>query len=206
MVDTGPTTPPIIIKKYANRRLYNTDTSSYITLEHLAQMVRENREFKVVDAKTGDDITRTVLTQIIVEEEAQGKNMLPISFLRQLISMYGDSMQALMPQYLEASMEAFRRNHEQFRKALEGAFSTGAFGPFEQIAKQNMAMFEAAAGMFGAKAPSEPARKAQAATAASAAARPAAEPAADEGATRDELALLKEQMAELQRRLDKLGK
>lgn len=196
MVDTGSTPPPIIIKKYANRRLYNTDTSSYITLEHLAQMVRENREFKVVDAKTGDDITRTVLTQIIVEEEAQGKNMLPISFLRQLISMYGDSMQTLMPQYLEASMEAFRRNHEQFRKALEGAFSSGAFGPFEQIAKQNMAMFEAAAGMFTGKTPqAETPRKPQ-----------PPEPKPEEVPTRDELAELKAQMAELQKKLDKLVK
>lgn len=203
MVDTGAKPQPIIIKKYANRRLYNTETSSYITLENLAHMVRQNREFKVVDAKTGDDITRTVLTQIIVEEEAQGKNMLPVSFLRQLISMYGDSMQALMPQYLDASMDAFRRNQEQFRKALEGAFGTGAFGPFEQIAKQNMAMFEAAAGMFtGQPAKPEDAREADPS--------PKAEPEPDQRAdarqSRDELAELKAQMAELQNRLDKLTK
>lgn len=197
MVDNDPQTPPIIIKKYANRRLYNTETSSYITLENLAQMVRQNREFKVVDAKTGDDITRTVLTQIIVEEESQGKNMLPISFLRQLISMYGDSMQALMPQYLDASMEAFRRNQEQFRKALEGAFGTGAFGPFEQIAKQNMAMFEAAAGMFTGQSKQDAAKP-----------EPARKPEPEETAktSRDELAELKSQMAELQNRLDKLTK
>lgn len=212
MVDTGPQTPPIIIKKYANRRLYNTETSSYITLENLAQMVRQNREFKVVDAKTGDDITRTVLTQIIVEEESQGKNMLPISFLRQLISMYGDSMQALMPQYLDASMDAFRRNQEQFRKALEGAFSTGAFGPFEQIAKQNMAMFQAAAGMFTGQAPKtdaapgpeaeKPEPKAEPRT--ETVAEPQNEPAP--AASRDELAELKAQMAALQNRLDKMTK
>lgn len=198
MVETGPQTPPIIIKKYANRRLYNTETSSYITLETLAQMVRQGRDFKVVDAKTGDDITRTVLTQIIVEEEAQGKNMLPVSFLRELIAMYGDNMQALMPQYLDASMEAFRRNQEQFRKALEGAFGSGAFGPFEQIAKQNMAMFEAAAGMFtGQKAKTQDAgEKTEAAP----------EQPETEKASRDELAELKAQMAELQSRLDKLTK
>ncbi|MCH8684977.1 polyhydroxyalkanoate synthesis repressor PhaR [Pedomonas mirosovicensis] len=200
MVETGPKTPPIIIKKYANRRLYNTETSSYITLEHLAQMVRDNREFKVVDAKTGDDITRTVLTQIIVEEEAQGKNMLPISFLRQLISMYGDSMQALMPQYLEASMEAFRRNHEQFRKALEGAFSTGAFGPFEQIAKQNMAMFEAAAGMFGGKPQGEAGHAPQQTEPEKTPEKPK-----ETAKSADELAELKAQMAELQNRLDRLS-
>lgn len=198
MVETGPQTPPIIIKKYANRRLYNTETSSYITLETLAQMVRQGRDFKVVDAKTGDDITRTVLTQIIVEEEAQGKNMLPVSFLRELIAMYGDNMQALMPQYLDASMEAFRRSQEQFRKALEGAFGSGAFGPFEQIAKQNMAMFEAAAGMFtGQKAKTQDAgEKTEAAP----------EQPEAEKASRDELAELKAQMAELQSRLDKLTK
>lgn len=198
MVETGPQTPPIIIKKYANRRLYNTETSSYITLETLAQMVRQGRDFKVVDAKTGDDITRTVLTQIIVEEEAQGKNMLPVSFLRELIAMYGDNMQALMPQYLDASMEAFRRNQEQFRKALEGAFGSGAFGPFEQIAKQNMAMFEAAAGMFtGQKAKTQDAGEKMEA---------APEQPETEKASRDELAELKAQMAELQSRLDKLTK
>ena len=98
---------PIIIKKYANRRLYNTETSSYITLEHLAAMTREGREFKVVDAKSGDDITHSVLTQIIMEEETRGQTMLPVSFLRQLIGMYGDSMQAMVPQYLEASLESF---------------------------------------------------------------------------------------------------
>ena len=109
---------PIIIKKYANRRLYNTETSSYITLELLSQMTREGREFVVVDAKTDEDITHNVLTQIIMEEEQRGKNMLPVNFLRQLISMYGDSMQSMVPQYLESSMEAFRKNQEQFQQAM----------------------------------------------------------------------------------------
>src|ERR1700710_3135643 len=144
---------PVIIKKYANRRLYNTESSSYITLEHLAAMTREGRDFKVVDAKTDNDITHNVLTQIIMEEESRGQTMLPVNFLRQLIAMYGDSMQAMVPGYLEASMDSFRRNHEQFKSAVEGAF---AHSPFAEIAKRNMAMFEAATAAF--KAPgSEPA-------------------------------------------------
>lgn len=136
---------PVVIKKYANRRLYNTETSSYITLEHLAAMTREGRDFKVVDAKTDDDITHNVLTQIIMEEESRGQTMLPVPFLRQLIAMYGDSMQAMVPGYLEASMDSFRRNHEQFKSAVEGAFANS---PFAEIAKRNLAMFEAAAAAF----------------------------------------------------------
>ena len=125
----------VIIKKYANRRLYNTESSTYITLEHLAEMVRRKREFKVVDAKSGEDITHNVLTQIIMEEEARGTTMLPVNFLRQLIAMYGDSMQAMVPQYLEASLEAFQRNQSQFRDAMAGALSGG---PFAEMAKRNM--------------------------------------------------------------------
>lgn len=136
---------PVIIKKYANRRLYNTESSSYITLEHLAAMTREGRDFKVVDAKTEEDITHNVLTQIIMEEEARGQTMLPVNFLRQLIALYGDSMQAMVPGYLEASMDSFRRNQQQFKTAVEGAF---AHSPFAEIAKRNMAMFEAAASAF----------------------------------------------------------
>ena len=136
---------PVIIKKYANRRLYNTESSSYITLDHLAAMTREGRDFKVVDAKSDEDITHNVLTQIIMEEEQRGQTMLPVSFLRQLISMYGDSMQAMVPGYLEASMESFRRNQEQFKSAVEGAFANS---PFAELAKRNMAMFEAATQAF----------------------------------------------------------
>ena len=182
----------VIIKKYANRRLYNTETSSYITLDHLAAMTREGREFKVVDAKNDEDITHSVLTQIIMEEEARGQTMLPVSFLRQLIAMYGDSMQSMVPQYLEASMEAFRRNQEQFRSAMEGAFSGG---PFADIAKRNMAMFEAAASAFnpqgqqpgGATPPASPAA-----------------PAAPGGKDGD-IEALKAQLASLQAKIDKLG-
>lgn len=136
---------PVVIKKYANRRLYNTETSSYITLDLLSQMTREGREFVVVDAKSGEDITHNVLTQIIMEEEQRGENMLPVNFLRQLISMYGDSMQSMVPQYLEASMDAFRKNQLQFQEAMQGAFGGG---PLAEIAKRNMQMFEAATSAF----------------------------------------------------------
>lgn len=174
-------TPPdgvVIIKKYANRRLYNTETSSYITLGDLAAMTREGREFKVVDAKTEDDITHNVLTQIIMEEESRGGAMLPVNFLRQLISMYGDSMQAMVPGYLEASMDGFRRNQAQLRTAFEGAF---AQTPFAEIAKRNMAMFEAATQAFTPPAPGAPASK------------------------DDEIAALKAELAKLQEKVEKLG-
>ncbi len=143
----------IIIKKYANRRLYNTDKSSYITLDDLAAMTRDGADFRVVDAKSGEDITHSVLTQIIMDEEARGQTMLPVSFLRQLIAMYGDSMQAMVPQYLEASMDAFRTNQRQFQSALQGALSGG---PLAEIAKRNMAMFEAATSAFRPHAKEDP--------------------------------------------------
>jgi len=131
----------VTIKKYANRRLYDTESSTYITLDRLAQMVREGREFEVVDAKSGEDITRQVLTQIIVDEEARGSTMLPISFLKQLIGLYGNSMQNFVPQYLEAAMDAFQRN----QSAVKDAFSGNVFA---DIAKRNMAMFEDASRAF----------------------------------------------------------
>jgi polyhydroxyalkanoate synthesis repressor PhaR len=141
---------PITIKKYANRRLYNTASSSYVTLDHLCQMVKEGTDFVVYDAKTGEDITRSVLTQIIVEEEGKGQNLLPISFLRQLIGFYGDNLQFLVPRYLEHSMGTFARNQEQMRQymkdALGGLFPFG--GAFEEMGKQNLAMFERAMRMF----------------------------------------------------------
>ena len=176
----------IIIKKYANRRLYNTASSSYITLEDLARMVRENVDFQVLDAKTGDDITHAILTQIIMDEEANGEQMLPVSFLRQLIGMYGNSMQAMMPSYLEASMANFRENQSKIREAFEKGLSTG---PFAAIHETNMAMMRAAADVFlpgMGKAKEKPAA-----------------PAAD---TKDELAALREQMAAMQKKLDELGK
>ncbi len=140
--------PPVVVKKYANRRLYNTEASSYVTLDHLAQMVKEGREFVVYDAKTGEDITRQVLTQIIVEEESKGSNLLPISFLRQLISFYGDSLQGLVPRYLEHSMAAFARQQEQMRRAMQQTME--GFFPFsvEEVSKRNMAMMERAFSLF----------------------------------------------------------
>jgi polyhydroxyalkanoate synthesis repressor PhaR len=168
----------VIIKKYANRRLYDTESSAYITLERLAQMVRQKKQFKVVDAKSGDDITRSVLAQIIMEEESRGATMLPVNFLRQLISMYGDSMQSVVPHYLEASLDALQRNQSQFRDAMAGALATN---PFAELARRNMEMFTAAAGR-----------------------KPGTEkPAADD--TRAELAALRAQLQEMQKKLDKLG-
>jgi polyhydroxyalkanoate synthesis repressor PhaR len=175
-----------IIKKYANRRLYNTASSSYITLEDLARMVRENVDFQVLDAKSGDDITHSILTQIIMDEEANGEQMLPVSFLRQLIGMYGNSMQALMPSYLEASMANFRDNQSKIREAFEKGISAT---PFAAIHETNMAMMRAAADVFlpGMGKPKD---------------KPTA-PAVPAG---DELAQLREQMAAMQKKLDELSK
>ena len=138
------------IKKYANRRLYDTESSSYITLDKLAGMIRDGRDFEVVDAKTGEDITHQVLTQIIVEEEARGSTMLPVNFLRQLIGLYGGKMEAAVPQYLEAAMDMFHKNQEAMREAMGGKFA----GPnlFADMAKRNMEMFEQAGRAFTPKA------------------------------------------------------
>jgi len=139
----------ITIKKYANRRLYNTATSCYVTLDYLSQLVKSGAEFSVHDAKTGEDITRSVLTHIIVEEEAKGQSMLPVSFLRHLISFYGDSLQVIVPRYLEHTMQAFARNQEQLRDYLRGAFDgLIPFASFEEMSKQQMAIFERAMRMF----------------------------------------------------------
>ncbi len=143
--------PTVTIKKYANRRLYNTATSSYVTLEHLSAMVKEGVEFNVYDAKTGEDITRSVLTQIIVEEEGKtSQNLLPIGFLRQLIGFYGDNMQWLVPKYLEHSMQTLAKNQEQIRGYFQSTFGNMfPFGStFEEMGKQNIAMFERAMRMF----------------------------------------------------------
>jgi polyhydroxyalkanoate synthesis repressor PhaR len=139
---------PVMVKKYANRRLYNTATSSYVTLEDLAKMIKSGGDFVVTDAKTGEDITRSVLTQIIVEQEQKGQNLLPISFLRQLIGFYGDSMQFLVPGYLEQAMVAFSRNQDQMRNTLRSTFGIFPFGQFEEMGKQNMALFEQALKML----------------------------------------------------------
>ena len=139
---------PVVVKKYANRRLYNTATSNYVTLDDLARMIKDGGDFVAYDAKTGEDITRSVLTQIIVEQEQKGQNLLPISFLRQLISLYGDSMQFLVPGYLEQAMLAFAQNQEQMRKNLQATFGIFPFGQFEEMGKQNMVLFERALRML----------------------------------------------------------
>ena len=178
----------IVIKKYANRRLYNTASSSYITLEDLAKMVRENVDFAVYDAKSGDDITHSILTQIIMDEEANGEQMLPVSFLRQLISMYGNSMQAMMPSYLEATVTNFRENQLKIREAFEKGMQNN---PISAIHETNMAMMRAAAQTFipGAKGPA-------------AKPKPPAQTQEDSG----EIAALREQMAAMQKKLDELSK
>ncbi len=147
--DDGAKKPPITIKKYANRRLYNTATSSYVTLDYLSQMVKDGTEFVVYDAKTGDDLTRQVLTHIIVEEEGKGQNLLPIGFLRHLISFYGDSLESVVPNYLDYSMKTFARNQEQMRDYVQDTM--GGLDPMSQLGemgKQNVAMFEEAMKMF----------------------------------------------------------
>ena len=140
---------PIIIKKYANRRLYNTQTSSYVTLDHLCEMVKEGTEFEVRDARTGADITRQVLAQIIFDEENKGQHLLPIQFLRQLIRFYGDSLQTFVPSYLEMSMESFTRNQQEMREKFADALG-GKLGykDFEQMTRNNIQMFERAMKMF----------------------------------------------------------
>jgi polyhydroxyalkanoate synthesis repressor PhaR len=157
--DTAPQqgeAPPVVVKKYANRRLYNTESSSYITLDTLAEMVRGGRDFVVYDAKTAEDITRSVLTQIIVEEESKGRAMLPTGFLRQLIGFYGDSMQAAVPKYLEQAMGAFAAQQAQMSKAVQT--SMGQFFPpgLEEVGRQNRAMVERAMSLFTPFLPQEP--------------------------------------------------
>ena len=145
----GGANGPVVIKKYANRRLYNTQTSTYVTLDHLSQMVKDGTEFEVHDARTGEDITRQVLTQIIVEEEGKGGHMLPIQFLRQLIAFYGDSLQNLVPGYLEMSMDSFAKNQQAMREKFADAFGGRlGFKEFEQLTRQNMQMFENAMRAF----------------------------------------------------------
>ena len=190
----------VTIKKYANRRLYNTATSSYVTLDHLAQMVKDGIDFAVFDAKTGEDITRSVLTHIIVEEESKGPNLLPIDFLRHLISFYGDSLQAVAPNYLDHTMHAFARNQEQMRGAMQDALGgLSPFGQFEEMGKQNMAMFENAMKMF------VPFYGANGAQATNDSATPTATADAEEKGAVDELEALKAQLAQMQVQLDRMS-
>jgi polyhydroxyalkanoate synthesis repressor PhaR len=185
-------TEPITIKKYANRRLYNTGTSTYVTLEDLATLVKEGEDFVVFDAKTGEDITRSVLAQIIFEQEnKEGQNLLPIAFLRQLIRFYGDSMQMLVPRYLEVSIESLTREQEKFRQQMAQAFGVGTFGPLEDQVRRNMEMFERAFAMFAPFARRED---------------QAAEPEKTEkpATPGGEIEGLKRQLDEMQQRLDRL--
>jgi polyhydroxyalkanoate synthesis repressor PhaR len=180
---------PVTIKKYANRRLYNTGTSTYVTLEDLASLVKSGEDFVVYDAKTGEDITRSVLAQIIFEQEnKEGQNLLPIAFLRQLIRFYGDSMQMLVPRFLEASIESLTREQEKFRNQMAQAFGVGGFGPLEDQVRRNMEMFQRAFTMFPGFAP----RDAQA-NEADKTPRPAGD-----------IDDLKRQLTDMQKRLDRL--
>lgn len=187
---------PIVIKKYANRRLYNTATSAYVTLEDLAKMVREGTEFVVFDAKTNDDLTRQILTQIIFEEESRGEALLPVQFLRQLIGFYGGQMQGVLPSYLEMSLDNFSRQQEQIRGQFTKAFGAApGAGLMDEAVKRNMAMFSEAMKMwpgFGALTPG-------AMAAASAATKPEPAPAADP------LAEMRRQMDEMRSQIDKLS-
>ncbi len=196
---------PAVIKKYANRRLYNTDTSTYVTLDNLAEMVRSERDFVVFDAKTGEDLTHQVLTQIIVEQESKGQNLLPISFLRQLIRFYGNSMEKLVPSYLEFSMNTLTREQEKYTQQIAETFGSSPFGnaAFEAMQKQvrqNMEMFEQALKMFKPFGASE---NQQAGYTAS---ETAVEHAGDSvPASAEEVAQLRAQLAEMRARLDKLA-
>ena len=195
MAESSDGAKPITIKKYANRRLYNTETSSYVTLDHLAQMVKDDKDFAVFDAKTGEDITRSVLTQIIVEEESKGgQNLLPISFLRQLIGFYGDSLGGLVPRYLEHAVGSFSTNQDEMRgymeKALGGMFP---LNQIEELNKQNVAMFENAMKMFAPGIPTPNMSE-----------KPAADSKEEE--QDDDLNDMKSQLEAMQKQLDKLIK
>jgi len=227
-----PAKKPITIKKYANRRLYNTETSTYVTLDDLAEMVRGNRDFVVFDAKTGEDLTHSVLTQIILEQESRGQNLLPVNFLRQLIRFYGDSMGRLVPSYLNMSMETLAREQERFRKQMTETWgnAAGAAGPFASVpfgtapfgaaaleamqeqTRHNLALFEKAMGLWSPFA--QPGRSTLTGSAANTAngnggdltpsASPPKRPAP--AAEPSDLAAMREQLAAMQRQLDRLSK
>jgi polyhydroxyalkanoate synthesis repressor PhaR len=201
--DTDQESRPVIIKKYANRRLYNTDTSTYVTLEDLAEMVRSQRDFVVFDAKTGEDLTHAVLTQIIVDQESRGTNLLPIGFLRQLIRFYGDSMQRLVPSYLEFSLDSLTRQQEQYRDRFSHNFGTAAFETMQEQVRKNFATFEKALGLFspfsvpeGGETANDHAKAGSARPDGSAQAKPG----------NDEIANLKAELTAMQDRLDQLSR
>ncbi len=185
---------PIIIKKYANRRLYNTETSSYVTLDHLADMIKGGDEFLVLDAKSGDDLTRAVLTQIIFEKETQDNNMLPIAFLRQLISLYGDGLQAMVPTYLQSAMEILTRHQEGLRNTASTDLDNSSFVPiFEELARQNMALFEQSMRIFTQGKPLQSHEQAE------------AKPQREDGEEDQKIANLQAELAALKAKVDALS-
>ncbi len=200
MADSQETAAPserVVIKKYANRRLYNTASSSYVTLEHLSEMVKQNIDFVVYDAKTNEDITRSVLTQIIFEEESQqGQSLLPIQFLRQLIGFYGNSMQAFLPSYLELSLASFTQQQERMRTQFTSLGHAPGGSVFDEQVRQNLALFDRAMKMFSPFAYAKAEEPAPAA--------PRAEPAAPAPAD-DALVALRKQMEEMQAQIEKLA-
>lgn len=207
--ESQQTTEPVIIKKYANRRLYNTDTSSYVTLDDLAIMVKAEQDFVVFDAKTGEELTHSVLTQIIFEQEAKGHNLLPIRFLRQLIGFYGDSIEKIVPSYLEISLDSLIKDQDRIRKQFSSTFGANAFDAMHEQTQQNIAMFERALSMFSpfsapggmpddqpSDLPQSPAQKQE-----------KAHPGkTDPAAQGDELQTLKDEMQAMQEKLDQLSR
>lgn len=201
-----PGTDKIVIKKYANRRLYNTAMSSYVTLDDLSKMVRAGQNFAVYDAKTGEDITRSVLTQIIFEEEAKGQSMLPTNFLRQIISLYGDALQGVVPSYLEASMETFAQNQERMRQAFGG---DRAMANFEAMARSNMEWFQQAMRMFspfGAVASGAAAEEASEPTEETTQPAEAAGESKPKANLSEDLDQLQRQLGEMQAQLERLSR
>lgn len=192
---------PTTIKKYANRRLYNTGTSTYVTLEDLANMVKAGEDFVVFDAKSGDEITRSVLTQIIFEQENKGVNLLPITFLRQLIRFYGDSMQNLVPTYLDFTIDSLTRDQDKLRGQMANAFGPSAFTAIEDTVRRNTEMFEQAMRMFlpfsgGRPEPTTPERPAG---------KPDARADGKSGSADGDFDLLKRQLDEMQKKIEKLA-
>jgi len=206
--ETESQSDPIVIKKYANRRLYNTDTSSYVTLDDLAEMVRAERDFSVHDAKTGEDLTHAVLTQIIVDQESKGQNLLPIGFLRQLIRFYGDSIEKLVPSYLEFSLDKLTSRQDQYRKQMEDAFGVLPLDAVQDQARMNFAMFEKALGMFkpfnAAMGSAEAAN--QGGKPGSGSAGAAADAGAKSAGAPGDIEALKAEMTAMQDKLDKLSR
>jgi polyhydroxyalkanoate synthesis repressor PhaR len=199
--DANQESRPVIIKKYANRRLYNTDTSTYVTLEDLAEMVRAERDFVVYDAKTGEDLTHAVLTQIIVEQESRGTNLLPIGFLRQLIRFYGDGMQMLVPSYLEFSLDSLTKQQEKYRRNFADTFGTAAFDAVQEQVRKNFEAFEKALGMFTPFSSDHSAARAEQESGVEEAAAKLAEVPGP-----DDIDTLKAELQAMQERLEKLSR